>query len=104
MKGDPKMALKGYSEHENKIVQDFVNTALKNKFWIYQSAGKHWYTPEEFLAGYKKGYITLNTDWHEKYKIMNPQRGLAAAEIMVQELHKKRNAFNQKIIDYYQSK
>jgi len=41
MKGYIKMAGKGYLEHENKIVQSFVNTALKNKSWIYKSAGKH---------------------------------------------------------------
>jgi len=94
----------GYTANENRLVQDFVNTALKNKFWIYKSAGKHWFTPEEFLASYKTGSLNLKEGWHEQYKIMNPQRGIAAAEIMVQELLQKRNAFNQRIIDYYQSK
>jgi len=98
LKGDIKMVGKVYKANEARLVQDFVNKALRNWFWIYQSAGKHWYIPEEFLDYYNSGYLSLNGDWHDRYKIMNPQRGLAAAEIMVQELHQKRNAFNQRII------
>jgi len=32
---------------------------------------------------------------------MNPQKGLAAAEILAQQLNAKKLAFQQKVIDYY---
>lgn len=83
-------------------MDDFVRTALNHKYWIYQPQGKRWWTPEEFAAAYSTGTSTLPEDWMERYKIMNPQKGIAAANIMVKEVDDRRAAFIQRVLDYYQ--
>lgn len=98
------MEYKAHTDIRNNVIKDFVQTALNHKYWIYEPAGKRWHTPEEFAALYIGGNLQLKDGWQEKFRIMNPQKGLAAAEIMVQDLNAKRNAFQQKVIDYYQNK
>lgn len=96
------MNTQAYTANRDALVRDFVNTAKKNKFWIYNPDSKQWYTPEEFEDSVKR-LDHLKDGWLEKYKIMNPQKGLAAAEIQAQQLNKKKLAFQQKVIDYFQN-
>ena len=60
------------------------------KFWIYNPDGRMWYTPEEFDEGITLRRIDLKDGWLEKYKIMNPVKGLEAAEVLSQQLNDKK--------------
>ena len=94
----------GYTEQRDSLVRDFVNNAIQSRYWIYKPAEKRWFTPEEFYEKIQSKKLDLRDGWHDDYKIMNPQRGIDAAEIRCKELTDKRVAFQQKVLEYFLSK
>jgi hypothetical protein len=92
---------KGYRANEATLLKDFIATAKRSKYWIYHPGGKKWYTPEEFQEGVEQHKIDLIDGWLEKFKIMNPIKGLEAAEILAQQLNDKKIAFQKRVFDYY---
>lgn len=93
-----------YKEIQHNVVRDFVKQAVISNFWIYEEGAKRWRTPEEFSSDYLEERIHLKDDFQRRFRIMNPRMGLAAADIMVQQLIEKRTAFLNKILDYYMNK
>jgi hypothetical protein len=83
-------------------LKKIISTAKISKCWIFNSATKTWFTPEELSEAVSSKRLELTAGWEQFYKIMNPQKGLAAAEIQLQQLNAKKVAFQQKVIDYYQ--
>jgi hypothetical protein len=45
--------------------------------------------------------LHLKGEWQQRFKIMHPRKGLAAATILVNQLIEKRLEFENKILDYY---
>jgi hypothetical protein len=90
-----------YKRIADNIVKDFIRTAIESKYWIYDTDFKIWRTPEEFAEQYEDKKLYLKGEWRERYKIMNPRKGLAAATIMVNELVERRLEFENKVLDYY---
>jgi len=95
------MASSAYFANQATLVKDFIATARKSKFWIYNLDGKRWYTPEEFGEAVEQKKLYLKDGWLEKYKIMNPMKGLEAAEILSQQLNQKKLEFQRRILEYY---
>ena len=97
------MANGGYTANQATLLKDFIATARKSKFWIYNPDGKKWYTPEEFGEAVAQNTLYLKEGWLEKYKIMNPIKGLEAAEILSQQLNQKKLEFQRRVLEYYLS-
>jgi len=95
------MANENYMANQYGLVKDFIATAKQSKHCIYNPGTKTWFTPEEFGDAVNNQKLKLKDGWTDDYKIMNPQKGLAAAEILAQQLNAKKLAFQQKVIDYY---
>lgn len=93
-----------YYEQKEKHLRSFVNEAIEARYWIYQPHNKMWYTPEEFYTKYSQTNVDLDNGWLEKFKIMNPLLGLKAADTMISQITERKTGFQQKIIEYYQSK
>jgi len=93
-----------YQERKEKLLRSFVNEAIHSGYWIYQSYNKMWYTPEEFYNKYSSTNVDLENGWIDKFKIMNPLLGLKAADTMISQITERKIGFQEKIIDYYQSK
>jgi len=96
----------GYQEDQKAVhftnINILVKEALRHKCWIYNTATKSWYSPEEFMIKYE--HSTYGQQWFADFKIMNPMAGLKAAEIQAQKLNEKKLAFQQRVFEYYQSK
>ena len=45
--------------------------------------------------------LYLKDGWLEKYKIMNPMKGLEAAEVLSQQLNDKKLVFQKRVLEYY---
>jgi hypothetical protein len=90
-----------YKRIADNVVKDFIRTALQSRYWIYDSSLKIWRTPEEFAQQYEDGKLHLKGEWQQRFRIMHPRKGLAAATIMVNQLIEKRLEFENKILDYY---
>jgi hypothetical protein len=90
-----------YDQIADNVVKDFIKSSIEAKYWIFDSSNKIWYTPEEFADAYLTDKIDLLGEWHKRYKIMNPKRGLAAATILVNEMLAKRGELEKRVFDYY---
>ncbi|RAJ25011.1 hypothetical protein [Pedobacter cryoconitis] len=93
-----------YFANRDRVLKHFVNEAIKSGYWIYEPDSKMWYTPEEFLHKYSDRKLNLRDGWLDAFKIMNPLRGLDAADTIVQKINEKKAGFQKKILEYYQSK
>lgn len=91
--------LERFKQIQDNVVKDFCQQALNAGYWIYFN--KKWWTPEEFAEQYMANNLQLKDDWMNHYKIMNPRKGLAAADVMVNQILERRNQFENRILDYY---
>jgi hypothetical protein len=90
-----------FDQIADNVVKDFVRSAIEAKYWIFDISNKIWFTPDEFADAYLSDQFDLLGEWHKRYKIMHPRRGLAAATILINEMVAKRAELEKKVFDYY---
>jgi len=81
---------------------NLVQQAQRVDFWLFDTASKEWFTPEEFVLRYS--IDLFERGWYKNIKVLNPKDGLNAADIQIQKIMEKRAVLQEKIIDYYRSK
>ena len=96
------MEARGYKEFRNAVLEDFIKEAKKSGYWIFSIESKNWYSPAEFITLIENKTINLRDGWIANYKIMNPIKGLDAADIQITKLIEKRASFLRKMLEFYQ--
>ncbi|NTE00501.1 hypothetical protein G6M26_23415 [Agrobacterium tumefaciens] len=98
-------------------VHHVCREARDNYYWIFNKSSRKWWTPDEFYDDYhEKDFHSITMlDFLNNISIRDPRSGITAAFKQVGELeekHKKETqdlidrieAFNKKVIVYYQEK
>ena len=79
-----------------------VQQAQRVDFWLFDTASKEWFTPEEFEIRYSLDLFERG--WYKNIKVLNPRDGLNAADIQIQKIIEKRAILQDRIINYYRLK
>lgn len=85
-------------------VLHLVKEAWRAECWIYDSQIDSWYTPEEFKENWKTLYHDEShsrNGRYDRYKVMNPYRGLADRLNRLNKSYVDMNNYRKKLEDYF---
>ena len=83
--------------------KQFAQQARDKGLWIFDTAVKRWFTPDEFLSTYER-YTTGFETHLAKMQIRNPVEGIEAAHIQIKDINARLEIFSKRIIEYYKKK